>query len=486
MSDYPASATWEAAPARGRVYLRLSPPAWIIMIVSAVVIGMLTPNSLLTTTSLLLLPVFAQLVWRVGEPPILFFALSLQWLQASMKIFQADLRGLTVVQLFQGWGIDEAIWLSLGGLAVLALGMRLGMRGIVSPTYDQVYAEAEQYSLSKLWRGYLLFLVGTFVARDFVWLVPGLAQILLALLNLKWVMFYLLAFVVVMRRQRWEFLMTATVIELVIGFTGFFSEYKQVFFVLILVFLTVSRRLTMRNVMRIVTAGLLVFYLSIVWSSVKIEYREYVSLGTGRQEVSVPMTARIGKILDLYSDLDMTTLENGLQTLAQRVAYVDYFAMVLERVPRQVQHEGGELWGQALAHVLMPRLFFPEKASLESDTVINEKYTGQLLIVQGGRDTNVPLGYMTESYIDFGTVGMFAPLLLIGLAWGVIYKYLISRARYPIFAYGIAVAVLIHANQLEISSAKLLGGMLMGFIVLALAQKIIVPRVSGWLRVRAA
>ena len=85
------------------------------------------------------------------------------------------------------------------------------------------------------------------------------------------------------------------------------------------------------------------------------------------------------------------------------------------------------------------------------------------------------MGYMAESYIDFGMTGMWMPIFLCGLIWGMMYRYFMIRVKDRLAAYSIVTALLINAYQFEIHSVKLLGGMLMNFAVFAGVAKFLLP-----------
>jgi hypothetical protein len=456
-------------------YISFKPEAWLATTISVWVLGSFTANPSLTVASLMCLPVFACLLWRVGEPPVLFFAVGFQWLQASTKIFDANIRGVPLQDYFLGWRIDEAIWLCLIGLVVLSVGVRTALTGFHPDSKKTLSNEVQELSIDKIWYLYLAFTVFVFFVQNYMWAYPRIFQLLHATLGFKWVLFFLLSMTVIGQRRRLYLLVFAFLLELMNGFSSFFSDFKQVFFILILAHLTFASIYTRRAVIVSTIASVTVVFLLIVWAAVKDEYRDYVNQGTGHQAVYVSYEDQLRKIVDLYTEIDATLLLQGFEELAKRVAYVDYFARVIEVVPDEMPHEQGKLWGNAVTHVLMPRLLFPDKADLELDTLLTEKYTGYQLILQGGWYTNVPLGYMAESYIDFGPVVMFLPILLIGLGWGFMYRYFLNAGSHKLFGYGIAVAVLVSANQLEITTTKLLGGMLVGFVVMALVQRLLVP-----------
>ena len=126
------------------------------------VLSLTTANPWLTAASILSLPLYMALLWRKGETPVLLFAVSFQWLQVSAKVFHADVLGVPISDI--GWwlggsspSIERAIWLGLIGLAVLAVGMRLGMRKLVPTDYAQAAEETRTFSVD---RAFLLYLIG--------------------------------------------------------------------------------------------------------------------------------------------------------------------------------------------------------------------------------------------------------------------------------------------------------------------------------------
>ena len=108
------------------------------------------------------------------------------------------------------------------------------------------------------------------------------------------------------------------------------------------------------------------------------------------------------------------------------------------------------------------------------------RYTG-LTFGGGGNDTEIPLGYMAESYIDFGPVGMFAPIFLLGLLVGFEYRYFATRRYSLVFSYGFLPVVFATVIAYEETAIKILGGNLIVFIVSYLGYRFVVPIVQPWL-----
>jgi hypothetical protein len=99
---------------------------------------------------------------------------------------------------------------------------------------------------------------------------------------------------------------------------------------------------------------------------------------------------------------------------------VYYPALAIARVPKILPHTDGALFMAALTHVVTPRIFFPDKGELVSDSDMVRKYSG---VAVAGRETNtsIAFGYAAESYIDFGVPLMFAPVLAFGVFVGFCY-----------------------------------------------------------------
>src|SRR5689334_15219543 len=93
----------------------------------ACLIAAMTSNPTLTCAAIGVLWLIPALLWRRGEPPVLVLALCMQWAQVATRIFQADAAGVNVFQLSTSAHMESAIWLGLIGIALLALGMRIGI-----------------------------------------------------------------------------------------------------------------------------------------------------------------------------------------------------------------------------------------------------------------------------------------------------------------------------------------------------------------------
>jgi len=448
-------------------------------------LGLMTANPMLTVGALAILPVLTALAWRPGEPPILLFIVGFQWLQATAKIFHANILDVEVTELVLFSDLEtpqtaRAIWLSLAGLLVLATGMRIVFQRLAPNDLDAIKRRADVYSIPKAFGLYLALSIGLTAMYQSIGYWSSFRQILLAVSLLKWSGFYLLAYLVFIRREKYLFFLAAFGIEF-IGGIGFFSGFKEVVFVSVIAFFSVGRRLTVGSALKALAVVIVMIVVGAAWTSVKVEYRDTLSGGSGQQESIVDQGEQVNLLVDLVSGLERQDLVDGLDPLLARVAYVDFFGYVMNAVPTVVPHEKGALWGTAIRHVLLPRIIYPSKPALASDSEVTSRYTG-IFLASGGEGTSISIGYMGESYIDFGPLGMFVPIFLLGLGWGLIYLFFVRKAVDPILGYAYSVAILLSAYQLEVATIKLLGGVLMKFIVVSLVFRFTQDWILNWLR----
>jgi hypothetical protein len=296
-------------------------------------------------------------------------------------------------------------------------------------------------------------------------LAPGLSQPILGALNLKWVVVVLLMFAVTQQHRGYGYLVTVLLLETASGVLGFFSEFKAVYFVLGVVMLCAPDAFSAKRMALLVAVMVAVVALGIVWQVIKAEYREFLNQGTGDQVVLVSVNERVDKLQELIGALDGDAVGRGIESIVLRVSYVQYFALSLFNVPRSVPHEHGKLWGEALTHVFMPRFLFPNKAALD-DSERTAYYTG-VAVAGADKGTSIGIGYMGESYIDFGTTLMFVPVFLLGGLAGWAYSFCVRRAVVPLLGVAVATAILMFCGfSIAQSNIKLLGGLLISLFVL--------------------
>ncbi len=437
--------------------------------------GGLTANPLISVSALCLLPVLAWLLWRRDEPPVLLFACFMQWLQAAVGIFYENSQGRTLDDVAGIAKLSHATWLSLLGVLVLALGMKLALLRLHKGSRSALYDEAAALSAAALFRVFLVVFPVCLVVKGAAFLFGGLAQPLFAAAEIEWVVVVLLVEAVLRQKKNYGLLFTVVAIEFANGLMGFFGGFKEVFFVLGVLLLTSPGRLPTRKWWAIVTILVVVVPTACVWTAIKPEYRTFLSQGESSQAVTVSVGARVSKLIELVSDLNREQFTTGFEESVLRLSYVTFFAHCINNVPDNVPYERGALWLGAIQHSLMPRFLFPGKA-VTDDSQRARIYAG--VDVAGQEEgASIGIGYMAESYVDFGPYGMFAPIFLLGVFYGLIYRHFVARDRHRVIGMACAVAILVFgAISIETSNLKLLGGNMLSFLVFALFCKFLAPQ----------
>lgn len=440
-----------------------------ITLVVLVLIGLAAPftaNPLLTALALATFVLLVGTLYRPGEPVAALIALGFQWLQASMRTIQADVLNVPISDLTDA-PAEKASALSMAAVAVFAVGFTVVYRKAPRPNEESARREAGSYAPVRL---FVLWMALSWLEASSVFLVPrnsGLAQPLLAALQLKWFFFFLLAYRVVTTRKDARLLLLATAMEVVVGFSGFFSGFKDVFFWLLMAYVAARRMARLAVARSALLTGTVLIVLVVFWMSVRVSYRQALNAGSGQQVVSIPVAERFSALIDLATHLDRDSVNEGFALMIERVGYVDMFALALDHVPSGVPYQEGALWWAAVRHVLQPRILFPGKPALPSDSEATHYYTG-VRVASDEQGTSVSLGYVAESFIDFGIPGMFGPPLILGLTLGAACLSLLRLQR-PVLCRMASVACLILTfRTLESTGPKLLGSFLMSYIVMYL------------------
>ena len=468
---------------------------WPVAIVLAM-LGLATANPMLTAVGILAVPLLVTLLWRSGEPPILLACCLMQWLQVMVPIFYADLVGNSLslesmelgsdrsVVIFNTSGFSnqaKATWLSLGGILAMAVGMRLALKHRLGSAASQIERELKELSLPRIFYAYLAGFGLSSVCNTAAWYLGGLAQLVLAVGVIKWVMLWILCCCAFVQAKGYRFVLVALVVEVAIGFLSFFAHYKEAFFVLGIAMFSVRGKLSTRVRLGLgcAVAGLLC--MMIFWQAVKMEYRVFLSGGTAGYSTGMSVGEQVRKLGQLLASLDAETIEIGIGSLVSRVGYTELFAATLEWVPANEPHAGGELLKGAILHPLMPRLLFPNKEAID-DSERTRRFTG--LAVSGSQSgTSIGVGYMAECYVDFGATLMFVPILLLGYVLGWLYRAFAFSGQSRVWGTALAIATLFVTLQaFATTGSKLYGAVLTTGLVLFAINYLVGARILHWLR----
>lgn len=457
-------------------------PRWLVLIaVSGALWGLTTEMPLLTATSWLILPILASLLLFKGESPILFVCCCFQWLQVVVAIFYAGAYNITLDKLLEYPELESAAWLSLLGLVALAFGMRTALDSVVRgvAVAERVEASVGGLSLGRLYRAWWFTFFISSVALGAAWKFRALQQAFIPIFILKWVLFYMAAYVVLARNEKWGPLLIILCCEFLSGF-GFFSSYKEALIMLVIVIMSLRRSLSIQIKALAGVVLTLGFVASLFWSVIKVEYRDYLQR-QNRQKDGATMEERLTVLRTLVSTMNEQKMDEGFKALVSRVSYIGFFGSTLNHVPAFEPNANGELWLGAVKHVLMPRVLFPNKAALD-DSARARRYTG-LRLAGAEEGTSIGIGYMAESYADLGRYGMFIPIYLLGLLMGRIYRNFCLNKHSALLGSAIATAVIFPAlHAYETSNVKILGSLVLLSLAYSIMNRVLGKHFINWLQ----
>ena len=272
------------------------------------------------------------------------------------------------------------------------------------------------------------------------------------------------------------YLIAVMAFEIAVGLTGFFADFRGPVLMLALAALAARQSFRLSSILIITSVAAAILCLAAFWSEVKNDYREFVNQGTGGQIAVQPLEARLGYIYGAAVQFDGDQFADGFDRLLSRFSYIDFLGATLANVPRFVPHEDGGLLGAAIANMVMPRVLFPNKPPLPSDTEVTGRYTGADM--GNTETTSISIGYLGELYIDFGYFGALVAATILGAAIGVLYRLLRDYDRVPrLINYALCAAMTLPFIDFGTALVKTMNGVVLAFGAALITQRLIAPRV---------
>jgi hypothetical protein len=435
---------------------------------------MASPSPLVVLAVGIVIILVVLLLWRPHEPPLLLVPVLLQFMQVALKPVMTTI-GDDSLQELADFDVDlePAALFGLAGVALFAFGLRMGAGGRPRPAQN---ATMNGWPFSKILRISLFAIVIGHAMMAISGRVGGAQQIVLSLSGIKWAGLFILAYWTLRLKRNMHWLVAVVLLEIVVGMTGFFADFRLVIFVLIGAAIAAYGRITARGLGVISVLAALALILAVFWTSGKRDYREFLNQGTGEQVVLRSLGERVAYLTERVAQFNNEKFVAGFQQLLARVSYIEFLAATMDRVPRVIPHEGGARLGELVSHILTPRILFPDKAALASDTVITAHYTGLSDALLAGENTSISIGYLGELYIDFGVGGALLAVVLIGLIFGACYRVIRDHPSTPaIINYGLCMMFALSFCTFEAGLIRLVGSVLMLAAASMMLQRFVWP-----------
>jgi len=434
--------------------MRLSFSEGVSGLAACAAVGLITEDLLLTLAVFVLLA-GVKLVWTDDGLFVLPAAYVFHWVETSIGLVYKALFGREV-PAFNSSNYQPMVLIALGCCLALAVGVRLGMTLMPKGPEDKPRLEYA-FSFGLLAVAYVVAtsLEGTLVtlAADY----PSVRQIIVTADTARLGLLFLVLRRLLHPTPRWAIIAGVLAVEVAMGITGFFAGFREPLVLAALALFEIFDRTNTRHWFAMAVATVGAVAIGLLWMGIRGEYRRnYIQI----DNFQTSRSARLQNVRTLSLDFLNADRDSTWETadkLVDRMWTIYYPALAVERVPSHVRHTDGEILSAALVHIVTPRVFFPSKPELQSDSEKVRKYAG-VMVAGAEQNTSIAFGYAAEAYVDFGVPLMFVPVFAFGLAMGALYV-LFNRLifHHELFVAFGTIAFWISLYLFERSWATLLG-----------------------------
>lgn len=401
--------------------------------------------------------IFAMILIKLQQPykPSVFTVIFIyHFIQVVAGIWLSNFLGKEIN--YRSSYSATAIVVGYIGLVVLFLPIILYQNKIPTVSPQTLKNHAALLSIDKVFKVYVIGFFAINALEGAAFLFSGITQIVFSLVKIKWFLFLLFGFLVFLKKKKQKEFWFFAAFEFVSGFYSYFSEFKTVIFFLLFLFLFFLKAVNFRQLSFSMIVGLALFFGMAFYQGIKGEYRLYLNKGSKSQAVSVSKEDALGKLVDLAQSQKEGTMSGSIESFLDRFQYTYHLAKTMEIVPQRVPYQQGANWGTSLEFSLTPRLLNPNKPNYEASSKTT-KYTG--IGYAGARQgVSVSLGYFADGYVDFGLIGMFFPILIIGYVMGSTYFYFVRKSSNNyLFNFAVVGAMYMEFFAFEMDSTYLAG-----------------------------
>ena len=430
--------------------------------------------------SLVLIWGIYKIFWKQGVPKVIFFGLLYFWLTIIIKLIYADLLGLKYEELSDSNKIVETSFIALLGLFVFALGLFITSKN-ATKKIPISYTNTFGYNVDKVIVFYISMAVTAGFLAGILFVFPAFSQLFNAIIQIKMGLLFLLIHTVYAQKKRLWIIAIIIGVEVLLSFVSFFSSFKDILITVAIVFSFYPIKISGKQIIRNIAIGFATIYLLLIWQTIKSEYRFYLNQGSNTQSVQVSSNDALNKIWQLAVEAKPFSSDNDVvYESIDRLSYIEFFSQAMVRVPVEVPYENGKLWLNNVMHVLVPRIFNPNKKAIDDSQMVNAYCIRQVATAEQG--ASFSLGFMAESYIDFGSFIMFIPIFLLGLLFGFVYKILITKSINFIWGFSMVVPLWVYINCNGTPGTKILGWILMYLIAFFLIRRFVMKPVDKFLK----
>ena len=442
---------------------------------------LLSDQPVLMACSLLAyIPVF-RVFWKDGEPKTILFGLTFFWLSITIKLFYAVFAGVPYENLSKSSNIIYTSYLTLIAFLVFSYGIYITTINAREKNIID-FNEDFGYSFRRILFVFVGASVAVFILKGFVFFFTGLDQLVYAFIDLKLGFIFLLLYFTFSKKNTIPFVVAILTVEVILSFFSFFASFKDILFTVLIILAAPKIKLTLKNIVVFSVLIILTFSLLLKWQAVKGDYRAFLNKGSRTsQAVEVSQSEALDKLQELSEKkLNLTEDKNLVYESIDRVSYIQFFSEAILNVPSLIPFENGKLWAANIAHIFLPRAFFPDKASIDDSQMVNKYCVRKVATAKMG--VSFSLGFVAESYIDFGPVLMFPVILLVGCLLGFIYAQILTQSINYVWGYSMVVGLWTKINCNGTAGSKILGWIITYYIAFFIFKKFLMKPLDNYLR----
>ena len=458
----------------------------MLLFVGFVIYGFLSQYLLLTVLAGGVFIYLLKSLWRVNVPPVLLFFLLFHWMQVFASILYADFFGDSLDVIYGSEGLELLFCMTF-----IQIGL---MGGVMAYVFNKIQLKpiskatlvnaAKEFNTNYIIIGYGICIVVLPILRSFSLSSASLLQLVCTFNIIKTLFISLLLFIVILRKSKNKNLIIGIlVLEFLLSFVSYFSDFKEFLFLGMLITLTISPKLKVGTLFKLIPVVAILFVFLSFWSYIKGDYRAYINAGTTDQSVYVSNTQALSFIAARAVNFTPADIIEGGKILLSRMQYMERYSEVYARVPSIIPHTNGQELKESVMFILVPRILNPNKGIKDASdkTVL---YTGKEF-ANASAGTSISMGYFCDLYIDFGLFLMTIPLLLMAYGMAYIPLYILERKGYNVlFIYSLLIGVFLSFGTFESDMIYFIGTIRNDIVFLVLGFMFIFPRIQKFILVK--
>jgi hypothetical protein len=439
----------------------LLPPVLVTIFLWYTSENLVTTGQFVFALALAIVPSFAYASWKrsTDRLPLLALIAFMYWLYYAVGVFWVEptisIKDSNVAHLLSDSSVTRATAMALLGVAALFMGTKVHLRWRLG------------YPDIKLNKFSVRYLRATLIVGSFIGLSQsstyafgeGGRQIITVLVNTIPMFAFVVLFTALLRGE-------AETIDkvLIAGYVGFrfvsgmssgwLGAFVSLVIVMSLVYLSERRRLP-KAVLILVAAFTLFFQVG------KEEFRKEYWLIGRESDRTEKINFWINTSFDEWSQVvqnpSSATIRNALSPSLTRTSLLTQTANVIDQTPSVVPYQYGTLY-YYMTITLIPRFLWPEKPSVNAANQFYQVAYG--LTSEDELDqVSIAVGVLTESYINFGWVGVIGIMFIGGICLDFYQRTFLSQGA-GIFLNALGIVLIPQFLAVELQLAQYLGGVL--------------------------